>query len=211
MFIIIVGLLAFMYINSSSSKSSRSEEAREAAEEQTEQTTDPVVSYDAEVVTEVVTEAVTEAQTQAEENVHGSISLDNSGSGSAPANTSAVLTDNDKAVLSDIMQFYCENLCEAINTGEYSYVESFIKSGSPLDNMQRSLVSNLYSKGTTESLEWVTIKQYVPDSTGKTCTLYVSESETITSVSKGTYTESYNWKYTAVNDDDYGWVLTNIE
>jgi hypothetical protein len=180
-------------------------------EEQTEQTTDPVVSYNTEVVTEIVTEVVTvtEAQTQAEENVHGSVSLDNSG-WEEPEHKDE--PDEDEPLFWEgVLDGYCDSLCRAINAGDYSIVSPFIKSGSPLDSMQRSLVSNLYSKGTTESFEWVTVNKVVLSNDRRTCTIYVNECETINSASKGTYTKTFSWTYTAVYTDTEGWGLYNIQ
>jgi hypothetical protein len=222
MFVIIVGLVVFIYMSTGSSlKDKIREKAIEVlegeTEEETEQTTDPVVSYVySEPATEETTEEVTEAQTQAEENVHGSVSLDNSGGGSSSgsssssSSSSAQVNANMTSIMTDLMYGYGNALCTAINAGDYSIVAPYIQSGSALETMQRSLVSNLYSKGTTESFEWATVKQVVMNNSGVSCTLYVDECETINSYSKGTYTKSFSWTYTAYCDNGV-WRLSNLK
>ena len=109
-----------------------------------------------------------------------------------------------------LMQNYCYNMCGAINAGDYSIVQPYISQGSPLETMQKKLVSNLYSKGTTESFEGITISNIDYNPNNMTCSIYVTETETIYYSSGETKTQSYNWTYSAAYINN-NWVLTNLK
>ncbi|MCD8159058.1 MAG: zinc ribbon domain-containing protein [Clostridiales bacterium] len=126
-----------------------------------------------------------------------------SNSGSSPS----VLEIEDE--MAELMYNYCSNLCRAINTNNYSLAGKYIVSGSSLETSQKSLVSRLYSNGTTEELVSCNVTNVVSAGTNAYY-VYVTETERINYVDKGTKTNTYNWKYTAVYTGGQ-WKLSNIE
>ncbi|MBQ7265162.1 MAG: hypothetical protein IJS61_03600 [Firmicutes bacterium] len=113
-----------------------------------------------------------------------------------------------QAELTSAFENYAKNLCTAINNGDYSYVASYIVPGSSLENDQRKLVSNLYSKNITETFDggYITSIEWIDD---YNCKIHVTETETI--YSSQTQQKTFNWVYTANYDSVMGWRLSKIE
>jgi hypothetical protein len=195
-----------------SSKRSKKSADEDADEEETQNTKSKK--------TEETTEATTSVQT------HGSVSLNldgNNGNGNSNSNNNNSnggsvpqpqhndnYTEDINSVMTSLINSYGNAMCSAINAGNYSIVSPYIETGSALESMQRSLVSNLYSQGITENFEWGVVDNAVLSNGGTTCTLTVRESETVMGTSSGTYTDSFTWTYTAHKQNGV-WKLTNLQ
>jgi len=96
----------------------------------------------------------------------------------------------------NLINEYAYALCSAVNEGDFSLVSSTLLKDSNLYNSQKKLVSDLYSKGTKESMKSLRITNTeIIDST--TLYIYTEETATITHSSGQSETKSYKWKYTA--------------
>lgn len=113
-------------------------------------------------------------------------------------------------IANSLIPGYCSALCDAVNSGSYYIVEPYISKGSPLESMQKSLVSNLYSKGITETFGGSDVSNIEWSSDGSSCAVYVTETETIYKSDGSSSTQTYSWKYTAVNEGG-SWKLYNLE
>lgn len=107
-----------------------------------------------------------------------------------------------------LIEGYCESFVDAVNTGSYSLVSSYIYPGSALDTTQRNFIRKSYNNGTKESFEGCTINSitYVNDN------MYyvdVTETETVSTKTK-TETKTYHWIYTAERYNG-SFMLSNIE
>ncbi|MCC8096972.1 MAG: zinc ribbon domain-containing protein [Eubacterium sp.] len=149
------------------------------------------------------------SESKTEENTQSSVEAYNPPTDSSESSGSASSSSGTESEMSELIYNYCSSLCSAINAGSYSIVSKYIASGSSLETSQRSLVSRLYSDGTTEELVSCNVTNVVSAGTS-TYYVYVIETERINYVSKGTKTNTYNWKYTAVYSGGQ-WKLSNIE
>lgn len=116
------------------------------------------------------------------------------------------LAEND--LIANATVNYIDHMVEAINVGDYSRVEPYIKQGSPLEEMQIGLVDRLVEAGTTQEV----IHREVLDIEEDDDQWFVYTDETINIIFESGDEESrdYNWKYTVVQDGD-DFKLTNIE
>lgn len=97
---------------------------------------------------------------------------------------------------------YAYGLIDAINSGSYYKVSPYIMPGSPLESDQMKLVSNLYSKGTTESLEGYNINS-INWIDASTCTISVTETEGIYKANGSSQVKTFNWTYTCKLNNGY--------
>lgn len=108
----------------------------------------------------------------------------------------------------EVLDKYIKTLPQAVNTGNYSYIEPYILDGSVLYGMQVALVDYNYEKGITERfIEYSVEKVVWINST--TCNIYTEEEYEISFGGDSTYNE-YEWKYTIVERDGR-YYLTNLE
>ena len=113
-------------------------------------------------------------------------------------------TTEAKAVLEN----YVKKLPDAVNTGNYGYIEPYILDGSVLYDMQVALVADNYAKGITERFISCEIEKVVwLDST--VCNIYTEEEYEISFGGDSDYRE-YEWKYTLIERDGR-YYLTNLE
>lgn len=100
-----------------------------------------------------------------------------------------------------LMEGYQNGMVEAINNANYSYVQSFIEDGSPLNKSQVNLVKHLSSKGTTEKLMDYTINNITKVS-DTIFEVQVSEQHSIFYSSGTSDIVSNNWIYTVIKQGD---------
>lgn len=109
--------------------------------------------------------------------------------------------DNDIDKINNLMNNYQYGMVAAINNGDYSYVNSFIESGSPLETAQIKLVDNLSSKGTSEEFLNYTIHS-INKISDNIFEAQVSESHNIFYSSGESKAVSNTWIYTVVKYGD---------
>lgn len=113
-------------------------------------------------------------------------------------------TTEAKAVLEN----YVRMLPDAVNTGNYGYIEPYILDGSALYDMQVALVADNYAKGITERFISCEIEKVVwINSTA--CNIYTEEEYEISFGGDSKYND-YEWKYTLVERNGQ-YYLTNLE
>lgn len=120
---------------------------------------------------------------------------------------------SDEEILSyieDFMSSYCSAMAEAINSGDYSIVAPYIESGSPLEASQMNLVDRLCQNGVLEEFVGVTINDVAYDEDSNTVYFKVTETQTVYYPGEEGQTNSYNYIYTVVGNDDELW-LYDIE
>ncbi|WP_053218247.1 zinc ribbon domain-containing protein [Virgibacillus senegalensis] len=132
-----------------------------------------------------------------------SIKLDNS-TETAEADDES---DTEEA-LKEVYDSYLGGLIAAINNGDYSEVEPFIKAGSELETAQRDLVKRLSEKNIVEELQDYDFVGYETD--GSYYVLDTTETIKINYQDGTSEVQDYQWKYTAVKDGDQ-YKLTTIE
>ncbi|MCD7906050.1 MAG: hypothetical protein LUG24_10985 [Clostridiales bacterium] len=116
--------------------------------------------------------------------------------------------DYDREYFETLLTAYCENMCSAVNAGDYGIVEGNILPGSSFELSQLSLVNTLYSEGTKESLVSCVLNDFTADSSY--CYMYVTETEDIIYENGSTETVTYNMKYSAVSENG-SWLLFDGE
>lgn len=123
-----------------------------------------------------------------------------------PAPITSELRDN--AAVKEVVEGYLEDLPRAVNSGDYSYIEPYILYGSPLYDMQTSLVDYNYAKGVTEKYMGYELEEirWVDD---YTCYVTTDERYEISSGGR-TVINDYEWKYTVVWEDGQ-YYLINLE
>lgn len=112
--------------------------------------------------------------------------------------------------IEDLMNNYCNSLCEAINEGDYSIVEPYILNGSSLETAQIKLVDNLYDKGTKEEFVDISIDEINMNSDNTRCSVFVTETEVIYYPDGSSDEKTFNWEYTA-SYDNYSWRLSDLK
>ena len=127
------------------------------------------------------------------------------GSATAAKQTS----DTDKAAnIQVFMGNYLNGLITAINTNNFNAVSDYMKTDSELYKSQKSLVSNLYSKGTTEEL--IDFKVTGTSEEGQSFSISTYEKIKINYSSGKSETKEYEWTYKGVIDGTV-YLLTSIE
>lgn len=111
-------------------------------------------------------------------------------------------------LISQVTEEYVYQLVEAINSNDYDKVSPYIQDGSALEEMQRDLVARLYDNGVTQEVISVSISNIEED--GDNWIVTTNEEIKVMYESGDEETNSYVWKYTAVQDGD-DVVLANIE
>ncbi|MEH7336849.1 hypothetical protein V7161_30020 [Neobacillus drentensis] len=114
---------------------------------------------------------------------------------------------NTNSAIEEAVKNYENALPEAVNQGDFTIVESFLLSDSPLYHAQIDLVNNLYSKNITENLynfEIVSMNQETED-------IYSVETNEEYGIVKNGKEErkTYKWIYTIQNVDGQ-WLLSDI-
>jgi hypothetical protein len=98
-------------------------------------------------------------------------------------------------------------MCEAINEGNYGEVADYISKNSAFETSQKSLVSRLYTNGTKEYFEGITVN-FVQNGEDGICFVDVYESEYIQYTSSSDE-NTYHWLYTLVYEDG-GWKISDL-
>ncbi len=117
-------------------------------------------------------------------------------------------SDNTEEALKKVYDNYLDGLIDAINNGDYSEVEPFIKPGSELETAQRDLVNRLSEKNIVEELQGSSFEGYESD--GSDYILNTSETIKINYQDGTSEVQDYEWQYTAVKDGDQ-YKLAGIE
>lgn len=94
-----------------------------------------------------------------------------------------------------LMNDYTSALTAAVNNGKFSMVEKYLLKDSSLYNMQKKLVTNLYSAGTKEYMLGVDIERNGWDTKIKGYIDVYEKAEIVYSSGKSEIKE-YNWVYT---------------
>jgi len=116
---------------------------------------------------------------------------------------------NEETQIENLINDYCNKLCTAINEGDYSIVSECILIGSPLEEMQKSLVSNLHDNGIKEEFINANVSKISWDTNKQSCIIYVTEQEIINN-NGNSQKKSFDWKYSAIKKDGL-WKLINIQ
>ncbi|WP_040978698.1 TcaA NTF2-like domain-containing protein [Oceanobacillus jeddahense] len=117
--------------------------------------------------------------------------------------------DEELTEIKEVVENYVDNLVWAINTGDYTFVENYIASGSDLDTMQQDLVERLYDSGLTQEMLSVSVED-IEEIDSETWEVTTNESIELRYASGETEEEDYQWTYTVELTDD-GYQLTNLE
>ena len=107
-----------------------------------------------------------------------------------------------------LMDSYLNGLISAINDNNFSAVSPYMKEGSELYKSQKSLVSSLHSKGTSEELVDYEVTDFKENE--GTITISTSEKIKINYSSGKSETKDYEWTYKALKEDGQ-YLLTSIE
>lgn len=130
--------------------------------------------------------------------------------GSYYENESNEDNENLLSELENFMNEYCSAMVLAINNNDYSIVEPYIKSGSPLEASQRKLIESLNEKGISEEFVSLNLIDVDYDEDTNYLYLYVEEKENIYYSNGEVKAGSYNWKYYLDGNGEY-LELTDIE
>ncbi|GAA4067523.1 TcaA NTF2-like domain-containing protein [Amphibacillus indicireducens] len=117
-------------------------------------------------------------------------------------------SQDENELIASVTVNYIDYMVEAINAGDYSLVEPYIKSGSLLEDMQIGLVERLVEAGTTQEVIYREVIDIEQD--GDQWFAYTDETIKINFESGDQESRDYNWKYTVVKDGN-NFKLTNIE
>ncbi len=122
-------------------------------------------------------------------------------SGTSVHKKEPVTSSNQVNVLRDdkvvsTMKGYANGLVAGINTNSFSKVEPYLQQGSSLYNQQKSLVSDLHSRGITEEVVSVNVDSI--SGNGENYHIQTTERIEITKRDGSTRTADFSWKYSAV-------------
>ncbi|MEC2076119.1 TcaA NTF2-like domain-containing protein, partial [Metabacillus fastidiosus] len=104
---------------------------------------------------------------------------------------------------------YVQALTQAINYGNFDYVEKYLLKDSPLHNSQKELVGNLYSKNIKEEAISIDIHNITPLSSNSYLVDSYEEIEIIKPQSSEI--KNYYWTYTVVIDNNGNPLLSSIK
>lgn len=116
---------------------------------------------------------------------------------------------SDDFYYNELMNNYETGMINAINSGDFSSVEFTLLKDSNLYNSQKGLVDRLSKQGTTEQLESFEITNVDEDTSTNKIYLTVKEEITVTK-KDGQSTHTYNWVYTAEENDQGELQLSDI-
>lgn len=121
--------------------------------------------------------------------------------------TFSVAPSIDTSDITFFMEQYVGNMVEAINNRDYTTVANFIQPGSPLEQAQHKLITNLHVKDITERVNYIDVRNISQvSSTSYDITLF--ESIYVIRPDRTHLTE-YLWTYRLVNGAQ-GWQLASI-